>query len=135
MGSLTAATALGILLAHLVGDYLIQSDWMANEKTKRWWPAVAHGLTYTLPYALITQSLPALALIAGSHIVIDHYRLARHVVWAKNLIAPSRYRYPWRECSGTGYHQDRPPWMAVWLMIIADNTIHLLFNTAAVVWL
>lgn len=135
MGTLTAATALGILLAHLVGDYLIQSDWMAQEKTKRWWPAVAHGLTYTIPYALVTQSLPALAVIAGSHIVIDHYRLARHVVWAKNLIAPASWRYPWRECSGTGYHQDRPAWMAVWLMIIADNTIHLLFNTAAVVWL
>ncbi|WP_205679869.1 DUF3307 domain-containing protein [Paenarthrobacter ureafaciens] len=33
---------LWILLAHLIGDYLIQSDWMASEKTKRWWPAIAH---------------------------------------------------------------------------------------------
>lgn len=33
-------------LAHMVGDYLIQSDWMAQEKTKRWWPAIAHALTY-----------------------------------------------------------------------------------------
>jgi hypothetical protein len=31
----------GVLLAHLVGDYLLQSDWMAAEKTKRWWPPVA----------------------------------------------------------------------------------------------
>jgi hypothetical protein len=126
---------LWILLAHLVGDYLIQSDWMANEKTQRWWPAVAHGVTYTLPYALITQSPLALAVIAGTHIVIDRYRLARHVVWAKNLLAPSRYRHPWSECVGTGYHQDRPAWMAVWLMIIADNTLHLAINAAAVLWL
>jgi hypothetical protein len=128
-------TALGILLAHLAGDYLIQSDWMANEKMKRWWPAVAHGLTYTLPYAIITQSPVALAVIAGTHIVIDHYRLARHVVWAKNLLSPKAYRFPWSECKGTGYHESRPPWMAVWLMIIADNTIHLCINAAAVVWL
>ncbi|MFF4948809.1 DUF3307 domain-containing protein [Streptomyces chattanoogensis] len=26
------------LLAHLAGDYLIQSDWMATEKVKRWGP-------------------------------------------------------------------------------------------------
>jgi hypothetical protein len=127
--------ALGIVLAHLAGDYLIQSDWMANEKTKRWWPAIAHGLTYTLPYALVTQSVLALAVIAVTHVVIDHYRLARHVVWAKNLLAPKHYRHPWSECAGTGYHKDRPPWMAVWLMIIADNTIHLAINTAAILWL
>jgi hypothetical protein len=127
--------ALGIVLAHLVGDYLIQSDWMANEKTKRWWPAVAHGLTYTIPYVFITQSWLALAVIAGTHIVIDHYRLARHVAWFKNQAAPRAYRSRWADCKGTGYPADKPPFMAVWLMIIADNTIHLLINTAAVFWL
>lgn len=125
-------TALGIVLAHLVGDYLIQSHWMAVEKVNRWWPAIAHGLTYTLPYALVTQSLVALAVIAGSHIVIDRYRLAKHVVWLKNLAAPKAYRAPH---TATGYPEDTPPWLAVWLLIIADNTIHLLINTAAVMWL
>lgn len=128
-------TALGIILAHLVGDYLIQSDWMALEKTKRWFPAVAHGLTYMLPYILVTQSITALLIIGGTHIVIDRYRLARQVVWVKNFVGPKRYRYPWAECRATGYHESNPVWMAVWLMIIADNTIHLLINTAAVFWL
>lgn len=128
-------TALGIILAHLVGDYLIQSDWMASEKTKKWWPAIAHGTTYTLPYAVVTQSLLALAVIAGTHVIIDHYRLARHVGWAKNQLAPNEYRSTWAESKGTGYPADKPAWMAVWLMIIADNTMHLLINTAAVVWL
>ena len=126
---------LGVLLAHLAGDYLIQSDWMANEKTKRWWPAIAHGLTYTLPYVAVTRSWLALLIIAGTHMVIDHYRLARHVAWLKNLLGPKSYRFPWRECSATGYHESRPPWMAVWLMIIADNTMHLLINAGAVHWL
>jgi hypothetical protein len=124
--------ALGILLAHMVGDYLIQSHWMASEKTKRWWPAIAHGLTYTLPYILVTQSLVALAVIAGTHIVIDRFRLARHVVWLKNLMAPRAFR---AGHTATGYPESTPPWLAVWLMIIADNTLHLLINTAAVVWL
>lgn len=125
-------TALGILLAHLVGDYLIQSHWMAVEKVNRWRPAVAHGLTYTLPYAIVTQSWIALAVIAGTHIVIDRYRLAKHVVWLKNQLAPKAWR-PGH--TTTGYADDVPPWLSVWLLIIADNTIHLLINTGAVIWL
>lgn len=125
-------TALGIVLAHLVGDYLIQSHWMAVEKVNRWWPAIAHGLTYTIPYALVTQSFAALAVIAGTHIVIDRYRLAKHVVWAKNQIAPKAYR---PTHTATGYPDDTPPWLAVWLLIIADNALHLLINAAAVIWL
>jgi hypothetical protein len=123
---------LGIILAHLVGDYLIQSHWMATEKVNRWWPAVVHGLTYTLPYMLVTQSLLALAVIAGTHVVIDRYRLAKHVVWLKNQVGPRTHR-PGQ--TPTGYPLDTPPWLAVWLLIIADNAIHLLINTAAVVWL
>ncbi|MFJ4418266.1 DUF3307 domain-containing protein [Streptomyces sp. NPDC088925] len=127
---------LGILLAHLAGDYLIQSHWMANEKTKRWWPAWAHALTYGLPYLAVTRSPAVLAVIVVTHAVIDHYRLARHVVWAKNLLAPKAHRHPWSECSATGYPAaSAPPWLAVWLMIIADNTLHLLINTAAILWL
>lgn len=123
-------TGLGILLAHLVGDYLIQTHWMATEKTKHWWPAIAHGLTYTLPYLVFTQSPAALLVIAGTHIVIDRYRLARHVVWAKNQLAPRSHR---PDHTATGYPADTPAWLAVWLMIFADNTIHLLINTAAVI--
>lgn len=70
-----------------------------------------------------------------THAVIDHYRLARHAVWAKNLLAPKEFRSSWSTCSATGYPPDTPPWMAVWLMIIADNTIHLAINAASVVWL
>jgi len=130
----TAEAALGIVLAHLVGDYLIQSDWMAVEKTKRWWPACVHALTYGLPYIAVTRSPAALAIIVGTHAVIDRYRLARHVVWAKNLLAPRGYNPPWRECSATGYPPDKPLWMSVWLMIICDNTMHVCINSLALTY-
>ncbi|MGV9540908.1 DUF3307 domain-containing protein [Nocardia beijingensis] len=119
-------------LAHAVGDYLIQSHWMATEKTKRWWPAVVHAVTYGLPFVLITQSPLALLVIVATHAVIDRYRLARHVVWAKNQIAPAAHR-PGH--TATGYPDDTPPWLAVWLLIIADNVLHMLINVAAIVWL
>ncbi|MFM9589887.1 DUF3307 domain-containing protein [Streptomyces scabiei] len=132
---MTGAVAFGILLAHLAGDYLIQSDWMANEKTKRWWPAWAHAITYGLPFLLVTQSPLALVVIVVTHAVIDHYRLARHVVWAKNFLAPRSHWHPWSECSATGYHQDRPIWLTTWLMIVCDNTVHVIINACAVYWL
>jgi len=122
------------LIAHAVGDYLLQSDWMATEKTQRSVAAAAHALVYTLPFALLTQSPAALAFVAGSHFVIDRLRLARYVCWAKNWIAPVRPA-PWRECAGNGYAPDRPAWLTTWLLIIADNTLHACCNAAALRWL
>lgn len=120
------------LIAHAVGDYILQSDWMANEKTKRSVAAAAHALSYALPFLFITLSPLALVVIVATHFVIDRWRLARYVVWAKNVLGPRAYRYPWVECQGTGYHKDRPAWMAVWLLIIADNVLHVLINAAAI---
>lgn len=128
-------TGLWIVLAHLVGDYVLQTDHQAATKTQRWAPAWLHGATYTLPYMLVTQSPDALLVIFGTHVLIDHYRLAKYVVWAKNQLAPREFRYPLAEAGPHGYHRDKPDWLAMWLMFIADNTMHLAINAAAVVWL
>jgi hypothetical protein len=123
--------ALASLLAHGAGDYVIQSDWMAMEKTKAWPPALAHAVSYGLPFLALTRNPKALAVIVGTHAVIDRYRLARHLVWAKNQLAPARHRHPWAECIATGYHPSRPDWLTVWLLIAADNIAHVAINTAA----
>lgn len=123
------------LVAHLVGDYVLQSDWMATRKTARMWVALTHAAVYALPFLALSPSLPALAVIVGTHAVIDRWRLARFVVWAKNFAgAPSTWR-PWSDCAATGYPSERPAWLAVWLLIIADNTLHILVNGAALRWL
>lgn len=133
-------------LAHLFGDYVAQSDWMATRKTSEHVPAAAHALTYTACFLPVTRNPRALAVIAGTHFVIDRWRLARYV-WAKNQAAPRLFRHRWDEhVSGTGYHryemmssrgpygedpctaQSKPDFMAVWLMIVADNTLHLAIN-------
>ena len=131
--SLAVALFLGIL-AHMIGDYILQSHWMAQEKTKRWWPAIAHAATYGLPFLIVTRNPVALAVIVVTHAVIDRFRLARHVVWVKNHLAPVGSVPAWSECKATGYPPDTPAWLAVWLLIIADNTIHILINSAAIWW-
>lgn len=51
------------LVAHAIGDYVLQSDWMANEKTKKSVAALAHVVAYTLPFLWFTRSPSALAVI------------------------------------------------------------------------
>jgi len=162
------------LLAHAIGDYVLQSDWMATAKTQKSIAALAHALTYTLPFLFLTSSWMAFLLIAGSHFAIDRWRLARYVVWAKNFLAPRWIEvtnesvmqsstvefkqevnfapvvipntvvvtrknlirnHPWSECSATGYHKDRPPFLSVWLLIIADNILHVILNGIALKYL
>lgn len=118
------------LLAHAVGDYILQSHWMATEKTKRSLAAGIHAVTYTLPFLLLTQSPAALAVICGTHFLIDRFRLARWVVWMKN-----GYALQGEAITATGYRSDVPPWLSVWLLIIADNTLHIICNGAALLWL
>lgn len=129
---MTATTLFLMVFCHFLGDYVLQTDWMAQLKTQRWLPAIAHGVTYTLPFLLVTRSPLALLVIGGTHILIDHWRLAKHVIWFKNQFAPRAFRPPH---TATGYSDQMPPWMAVWLMIIVDNLIHLGINAASVVWL
>lgn len=127
------------LILHLFGDYVTQSDWMAQNKTKAHWPAFCHALVYSLPFLFIGSWL-AVLIIFATHFAIDRWRLARFVVFAKNCIfRPSSERWAnplsWEEHQGTGYHKDAPAWLAVWLLIACDNTLHLAINYAALLWL
>lgn len=143
------------LVAHAVGDYILQSHWMATEKTKNSVAAAIHAVTYTLPFALITQSPAALAVICGTHFLVDRFRLARFLVWLKNgpwyLYEPEpatninqwrdpprlsfRQRLTMKPLTATGYQDDVPAWLSVWLLIAADNIIHVAINAAAIKWL
>ena len=136
------------IIAHCIGDYILQSDWQAAEKTKKSAAAAVHAITYTLPFLFFTFKWQALVIICISHFIIDRWRLARYVCWVKNFIAP-RYievmgdscttdkmvrNLPWSECSATGYPPGKPIWLTVWLMIIADNVIYIIINAAALRW-
>jgi len=131
------------LLAHACGDYLLQSHWMATEKTKRSFAAAGHALFYGAPFFFLHASVAAWAVIVGTHFVIDRWRVARLLVWAKNIAlcppmaedARGADSLAWHNCSTTGYPSSTPPWLAVWLLIIADNVMHVLINGLALRYL
>lgn len=112
---------IGFIL-HLAGDYLLQNDWLAQNKTKSNLAAMMHAVVYSTPFLFICVS-HWWFLICFSHFLIDRYRLA--VYWIKLV------NWNWGS-KNLGFDADKPPFMAVWLMIIIDNTFHLLFNSFSI---
>ena len=94
------------LLCHLFGDFFLQSDWMALNKSKRSWPCLVHVCLYALPFLLLTHSWKALAIIAGTHFIIDRFGVARYLIWLKNHLDLHGFP-PWKLCSRTGYFDER----------------------------
>lgn len=122
------------LLAHMIGDYILQSHQMAESKTKSSWAALAHVTFYSLPFFWFEPSGPAYLAIVITHFLIDRFRLARYVVFAKNnFLATDESR--WCECQATGYPERTPAWLSVWLLIIADNVLHVICNGIALKYL
>lgn len=119
------------LIAHLVGDFVVQSHWMASAKTKSHGPAAVHAVTYTAGFLPLTRNPLRLAVIGGTHFVIDRWRLAKYLVWVKNQLVPAEYRYPWSQADETGNYHWQPAHVNFWLMVLADNTVHILINQLA----
>lgn len=123
------------LVAHAVGDYVLQSDWMALKKRKSFGIALIHALTYGLPFLLLQPSLLAWLLIVVSHALIDRFAVAKYVGFLKNHLAPVDAWPVWAKTNATGYDEEKPVWMSTWLFIITDNALHLAINYAALRWL
>ena len=100
---------------------------MANEKTKRSLPAAIHAALYSACFLPFHPSPAAYLVILATHFLIDRFRIARYLVWAKNLCP--------RPFTATGFPADRPAWMAVWLLIVVDNVCHVVINGLALAYL
>jgi hypothetical protein len=126
------------LICHAIGDYVLQSHYMAQNKTRSSRVALYHALTYAVPFLFLRPSVWAMVVIVGTHFFIDRYRLARFVVAFKNLFftAPAEYERMSNEIDmATGFPKDTPPWLATWLLIIVDNICHVLLNGLALRYL
>ncbi len=103
------------LICHLIGDYWLQTNIMSNNKTKDITWAIIHGLAYIIPFLFITKSVLALLIICITHIIIDRYRLSFKLC---SLINPDLF--------------NAPDYLKIWILIIQDNTLHLLINYLAI---
>lgn len=107
-----------LLLAHLIGDYLLQTEWMAKYKAERWRPLLAHCFVYTLVVAVVAYlfipgglSWWAIGLIFVSHVILDRRGFIRF--WHRRIM---------------GVTNDQ----GKWLMIMADQIFHLIILAVAI---
>ncbi len=107
------------LVLHFVGDYLLQTSWMANEKTKHWFPALVHALVYSIPFLIIHFDYSWL-IIFGTHYIIDRYRLAMYWIQFINRT---------KDRNNFGYSNELPIFLSMWLLFIVDNTFHIIINS------
>lgn len=91
---MAAIVFLVLLAGHLVGDWVVQSDWQATNKTRSWAALTAHVASYHLVMGLLLlipilrdswpawKALAALTVSATTHAVIDRRRPVRALMRA-----------------------------------------------------
>lgn len=130
-----------ILLCHLVGDYVLQNHIMATRKTSSWLWATIHSVFYGLPFLLLVSSWEQWAVIVGTHIIIDRFRIAAWWVdfwgtgkagWLPTQIV--RLFVPVEDLDEV-LPKNAPDWLGVWLLILVDNTLHMSINFAVLRWM
>ncbi|HBW35705.1 DUF3307 domain-containing protein [Desulfosporosinus sp. BICA1-9] len=73
-----------LILAHLLGDFPLQTSWMAINKTTKWFPLIAHSLLYTATLGVIAffgfggLAWWQLLAIFLAHVLLDRRRF---VTW------------------------------------------------------
>lgn len=120
-----------MLLGHLVGDYLLQNNWMALQKNKHegvgQLPCLVHCALYTLAVCLCMGNwdVPWICAVFASHYPVDRYGLAEKylkLIRGRSLQVflddPENLEYsPYVNLRGGFY---------IFVYAVVDNTMHLL---------
>jgi hypothetical protein len=124
-----------MLLGHLVGDYLLQNDWMAMNKSKNtwigWFAALAHCIIYTATVCAFMQNFDSLWIVAVflSHFFIDKFAFGwwylKHI---KNMDTHKYFDY--LKDSSSKAEAIQAGFMSV-IYTVTDNTMHLVLMWGA----
>ena len=97
------------IYAHLIGDYLLQTDWMALKKKESTGPCLAHVAVYLLPFYFTELLWWQIGLIGLQHFAQDR---TQFVMWFMKI-------------KGSEGFSKGP--CAPWSIIVTDNILHILF--------
>lgn len=105
-----------LLIAHLIGDFLLQTSWMAKYKATKWLPLLTHVSIYTVVIALFGMfsgglSLSAILIVFLGHIILDRKTFV--MFWVQQV-------------------QTAKGPEKVWLSIVADQIFHLILLAIAI---
>lgn len=60
-----------IVICHMIGDYVLQCDFIAQTKGKNWYHLFVHCVLYCVPFAILFGIDYKLGIIFISHLIID----------------------------------------------------------------
>ena len=124
--TLELALYIGLLL-HILGDYILQNNWMAQNKIKfdfdGYLACWTHATIYALPFIIICPNVIGWAIIYSTHFFIDKYDAAKYWIMFVN--------WSWGE-PNYGFGKKMPPTLAIVLKIIIDNFFHVVINSIVI---
>ena len=97
------------IYAHLIGDYIIQNDWMAMNKKKSTPICLVHIATYMIPFLWCGFNWWQMLLIAAQHFVLDRTNI---VMWFMKVKGSEGF------ATGVCFP---------WSVITVDNAMHFLW--------
>ena len=112
-----------LLIAHLIGDWIIQTYWMANEKSKHFAPLLVHVASYHiftfgalyLAGVDFMKAFWATLFLAVTHALLDN----------------RRFEFWWLRRIKKVAERDVP----VWLLLGVDQSFHLILLFLVSFWL
>lgn len=110
--------ALPYILAHFIGDFLLQSDWMATGKKKSSLICTIHVTLYMTPFLLTDLGWLQLSLIAAQHWLQDR---TKFIVWYCKLMGIFQ----------SEFKQDVLPWGH----FVIDQIFHFIWMWAVINYL
>lgn len=66
--------------SHMVGDYVLQTDYLAKTKGDNWWHLFVHCVLYSLPFAVAFGIDWRITALLTTHMVIDALKAREHVI-------------------------------------------------------
>lgn len=108
-----------LLVGHLIGDFVLQTRWMAAHKASRWLPLVVHAVLYTAVVVGAAEVFGgihawAIALIFLTHVALDQRRFVRW--WSSHIQGV------------TAGSAD------AWVTVMADQAFHVMVLFIVAVW-
>lgn len=102
-------TLLLAIIGHLIGDYLIQNDWMALNKKKRSFHCTVHCTLWTCAVCFCSNwwTINVFSFLWITHFAIDR---TNFILWYMNKIGQNKF--------ATGP-------CAPWSIIVVDNVWHI----------
>lgn len=102
------------ILAHFLGDFIIQNDWIAAHKKTNSFACLIHVLTYLIPFLFCDFTVFQLFLIGIQHFFQDRTKFVEYFMDLKGSAA---------------FRKNLGPWS----VIVTDNILHVAWIQLVVV--